>query len=458
MFRKEIDSLGNVMVPSNAYYGAQTMRAIKNFPISGRRLQPSFIKSQGIIKKAAALANIKLEILDREIGNAIVEAAEEVIQGKFNDHFVLDVYQMGAGTSQNMNANEVIANRAIETLGGKKGDYSIVHPNDHVNMAQSTNDTIHGAINISALLTIEDNLLPAIKRLQRVLGIKKSEFSTFVKIGRTHLQDAVPITLGQEFGAYEAAIDKSIDKISQSIDALNQLNIGGTAVGSGINAHKQFSEFVISEINSITKHKFIQTANYFEMGQNTLEALELSGSLRYIAVVLGKIASDLIFMSSGPRAGIGEITLPPVQPGSSIMPGKINPSMAEMLNMICHQVIGNDTTVASACRGAQMELNVNMPVIAWNILDSIEILGNGIRIFSKKCIEGIKCNAEHCKELAEMSTALVTALSPKIGYTKATELAKEAYRTDKKIKDLAIEKGILSESEADEILNPKNLV
>lgn len=456
--RIERDSLGEVKVPSEAYYGAQTQRALENFPISGRRLQPGFVKAQGIIKKAAAVANTKLGLLDKKEGDAIARAAQEVIEGRLKDFFVIDVYQMGAGTSQNMNANEVIANRANEFLGGKKGDYSIVHPNDHVNMAQSTNDTIHIALNISALLGVEEQLIPSLERLHIALEKKAREFEDVVKVGRTHLQDAVPITLGQEFGGYAAALGKAIGKITTAEEALKELNVGGTAVGSGLNAHPRFAELALKEINLLTKRGFRLAENKYEMGQNTLAALEMSSALRYLAVVLGKIASDLRLLSSGPRSGFREITLPAVQPGSSIMPGKVNPSMAEMLNMVCHQAIGNDAAVASACQGAQLELNVNMPVIAYNLLDSIEILANATKAFTEKCVTGIKANEERCRELAELSTALITALNPRIGYMKAAELAKEAYLTGKKVKDLVVEKGLLSEKEAEELLDPGKLV
>jgi fumarate hydratase class II len=458
MHRVERDSLGEVRVPAEAYYGAQTQRALENFPISGLRLQPCFIRAQGVVKKAAALANMKLGLLDKRVGEAIARAAQEVIDGRFNEEFVVDVYQMGAGTSQNMNANEVIANRAIELLGGEKGDYSIVHPNDHVNMAQSTNDTIHVALNIAALLSVEEELLPVLEGLRRALGEKAGEFKKVVKIGRTHLQDAVPITLGQEFSGYEAALGKAEDKIRAAVEALKELNIGGTAVGTGLNAAPGFAELAVREINALTKKSFRLAGNYYEMGQNTLAALELSSGLRYLAVVLGKIASDLRLLSSGPRAGLGEIILPPVQPGSSIMPGKVNPSMAEMLNMVCHQVVGNDAAIASAAQGAQLELNVNMPVIAYNLLNSIEILANGVKAFTEKCVKGIKANAQRCRELAELSTALVTALSPRIGYDEAAKLAREAYARGKKIKDLVVEKGILSREEAEKLLDPLKLV
>lgn len=458
MHRVEKDSLGEVRVPLDAYYGAQTQRARENFPISGLRLQPPFIRAQGVVKRAAALANTKLGKLDKRKGEAIAKAAQEVIEGKFNDEFVVDVYQMGAGTSQNMNANEVIANRAIELLGGKKGDYSLVHPNDHVNMAQSTNDTMHVAMNIAALLMVEEELLPALKSLHMALREKQGEFEDIVKIGRTHLQDAVPITLGQEFSGYASAMEKAINRVKRAREALKELNIGGTAVGTGLNAPKRFSELAVEEINVITGMDFRPADNFFEMGQNTLEALELSAELRYLALVLGKIASDIRLLSSGPRAGLGEIVLPAVQPGSSIMPGKVNPSMAEMLNMVCHQVIGNDAAVVSAVNGAQLELNVNMPVIAYNILNSIEILSKAVRAFTDRCVTGIKADKERCRELAEKSTALVTALSPRIGYDEAAKLAREAYVRGKKIKELVVEKGILSEEEAGKLLDPLNLV
>lgn len=457
-YRIERDSLGEVKVPADAYYGAQTQRAKDNFPISNVRLPPVFIRAQGIVKKAAALANMKLGALNRERGEAIVKAAEEVIEGKFNGEFVVDVYQMGAGTSQNMNANEVIANRAIELLGGKKGDYSIVHPNDHVNMAQSTNDTIHVATNIAALLSVEEDLLPALEGLYEALKEKERTFEKVVKIGRTHLQDAVPITLGQEFGGYAAALKKAIERVKRARKALKELNFGGTAVGTKLNAPPGFSERAVSEVKAITGRDFKPAENFFEMGQNTLEALELSSELRYLAVVLGKIANDIRLLSSGPRAGLGEIILPAVQPGSSIMPGKVNPSMAEMLNMVCHQVIGNDSAVVSAVQGAQLELNVNMPVIAYNLLNSIKIMSNAVKAFTERCVKGIKANAERCRELAEESTALVTALSPRIGYEEAAGIAREAYAKGKKIKELVVEKGILSREEADKLLDPLNLV
>jgi fumarate hydratase class II len=458
MHRVERDSLGEVKVPAEAYYGAQTQRAKENFPISGLRLQPQFIRAQGIVKKAAAVANTRLGRLDGRIGDAIARAAEEVIKGRLNDEFVVDVYQMGAGTSQNMNANEVIANRAIELLGGEKGDYSVVHPNDHVNMGQSTNDTIHVAMNIAALLSVEEELMPSLENLLAALKKKQEEFAEVVKIGRTHLQDAVPITLGQEFSGYAHALEKAMERIKRASEALKELNLGGTAVGTGLNAPEGFPDLAVKEINAITGRDFRTADNFFEMGQNTLEALELSSELRYLSVVLGKIADDIRLLSSGPRAGLGEITLPAVQPGSSIMPGKINPSMAEMLNMVCHQVAGNDATVASAVGAAQLELNVNMPVIAYNLLNSIEILARAVKAFTERCVRGIRPNEERCRELAEKSTALVTALSPRIGYDEAARIAREAYARGMKVKDLVVEKGILSEEEAERLLDPLNLV
>jgi fumarate hydratase class II len=458
MYRVEKDSLGEVRVPIDAYYGAQTQRAKKNFPISGLRLQPQFIRAQGIVKRAAALANTRLGRLDKKKGIAIARAAEEVIEGRFNKEFVIDVYQMGAGTSQNMNANEVIANRAIELLGGEKGDYSVVHPNDHVNMAQSTNDTIHVAMNIAALLSVEEELLPALKGLYRTLREKQKTFKRVVKIGRTHLQDAVPITLGQEFSGYASALEKGIQRVRRAEKALKELNLGGTAVGTGLNAPEGFPELAVKEVNAMTGKEFRPASNFFEMSQNTLEALELSAELRYLAVVLGKIASDFRLLSSGPRAGLGELILPAVQPGSSIMPGKVNPSMAEMLNMVCHQVIGNDASVVSAVNGAQLELNVNMPVIAYNLLASIEILSRAVKAFTKECVAGIKANEERCRELAEKSTALVTVLSPRIGYDEAAKLAREAFARGKTIKELIVEKGILSEDDAERLLDPLSLI
>ncbi len=455
--RIEKDTLGKVRLPEDVYFGVQTKRAVGNFPISGLKLQRRFIKAQGIAKLAAVRVNGSLGLLDRKVSRAIEKAALEVVRGMHDNHFVVDVYQAGAGTSQNMNANEVIANRAIEILRGKKGDYTLIHPNDHVNMAQSTNDTIPSSMYISALEAVREDLIPALKDLQNTLSYKSREFDGIVKAGRTHMQDAVPIKLGQEFGGYAEAVKNDIRRIQAASEALLYLPIGGNAVGTGINAHPRFQSCVIREIRRITGIKFRRSGNLFEGIQNVNPALELSASLRGVSITLIKIANDIRLLSSGPRTGFAEIKLPAVQPGSSIMPGKVNPVMAEMLNMVCFQVIGNDTAIAYATQASQLELNVMMPVIAYNLLFSIEILTNGINAFTKKCIKGIKADAEKCKEFAEATLAMATALNPIVGYASAAEVSKEAHRTGKTVKEVVIEKGILKETEANRLLDPQRL-
>ncbi len=455
--RIEKDTLGKVRLPANVYFGAQTKRAIDNFQISGLSLQRQFIKAQGIVKLAAARANNGLGLLNRKIFRAIEKAVMEIIKGLHDNQFVVDVYQAGAGTSQNMNINEVIANRAIEVLGGKRGDYSLIHPNDHINLAQSTNDTIPSAMYISAFEMVRDNLTPALRSLHKELLRKSGEFNGIIKAGRTHMQDAVPISLGQEFSGYAEAVRIDLRRIQNASDALLYLPVGGNAVGTGINAHPGFQKYVIREIRKITGSKFRSSRNLFEGIQNVNPALELSASLRGVSVTLIKIANDIRLLSSGPRTGFAEIKLPAVQPGSSIMPGKVNPVMAEMLNMVCFQVMGNDTTIAYAAQASQLELNVMMPLIAHNLLFSLEILTNGINAFTVKCVRAIKADTKRCKEFAEATLALATALSPFIGYSSAAEVAKEAYKTGKTVKQIVIEKGILKEKDAKRLLDPKRL-
>ncbi|MEW6714096.1 MAG: aspartate ammonia-lyase [Nitrospirota bacterium] len=455
--RIEKDSLGSLKVPEKVYYGIQTQRAVDNFKISGLRLPARFVKAQGIVKLAAVRANRSLGLLDRKLAGAIEKAALEVIKGIHDSCFVVDAYQAGAGTSQNMNANEVIANRAIEILGGERGDYSLVNPNDHVNMAQSTNDTIPTAMYISAFGALKEDLLPALAGLKDALSKKVEEFEKIVKAGRTHMQDAVPMTLGQEFGGYAEAVGNDINRIQNASNALLCLPVGGNAVGTGINAHKKFKSAVLKEIRKITGIEFKSPLNSFESIQNVMPALEVSASLRGAAVTLTKIANDIRLLSSGPRTGFAEIVLPAVQPGSSIMPGKVNPVMAEMLNMVCYQVIGNDTAIACAVQASQLELNVMKPLIAYNLLFSIEILSRGIDAFTKKCVKGIKADAKRCRELAESTLAMATALNPVIGYAAAAEVSKEAYRTGKTVREVVIEKGILKKREADRLLDPMRL-
>ena len=457
-YRIQKDSLGEVKVPKEAYYGAQTQRAIENFPISGLRLPRGFIKAQGIIKYAAAYANNALLVLAEDKARAIMAAAEEVISGKWDSQFVVDVYQAGAGTSQNMNANEVIANRAIELLGGEKGDYSLIHPNDHVNMAQSTNDTIHVAINIAAVEGISLELLPAVEEIITTLEEKGRQFYHIIKSGRTHLQDAVPMRLGQEFYGYKATLAEAKQSILESLDLLYQIGLGGNAVGTGINAHPEYSQLAIAKIAELTDFPFRAPLDRFMFMQNTQGAIKLSGALKNLAVHLIKIASDLRLLSSGPRTGIAEITLPPVQPGSSIMPGKVNPVMAEMMNMIGSQVIGNDATIVSAGQASQLELNVMMPIIAYNLLHSINILAKGIKAFNDRAIKGIEANEQRCSQLIEQSLALATALNPTLGYDKAAEIAKKAYATGKTIKEAAQEEGTLSVEDIAKYLDTNRMV
>ena len=456
-YRVEKDFLGEVKVPAEAYYGVQTLRGVNNFPISGLKLPREFIRAQGIVKRSAAKANMKVGLLDKKRGEALVQAATEVIEGKLDSSFVIDVFQAGAGTSQNMNANEVIANRAIEILGGKLGDYRLVHPNDHVNMAQSTNDTIHVAIHIAALESITNGLLPALTTLRDSLIKKAHAFQDVVKIGRTHLQDAVPITLGQEFSGYASMLEHGLDRMKSACSSLKELNFGGTAVGTGLNAHSKFMEYAIEEVDSFTKMDFRKADNMFEATQSIDAIVETSAALKVLAVSFTKIANDLRLLSSGPAAGLGEINLPSMQPGSSIMPGKVNPSMAEMFNMVGFQMIGNDLTITMAGQAGQLELNVMMPVAAWNLLNSITIAANASRVFAKYCIDGITANVEVCKKHAEMSSALATALSPKIGYDKAAEIAKKSVVTKRSIRELAEDMSGLSTEELDELLNIKRM-
>jgi aspartate ammonia-lyase len=456
-YRLEKDFLGDVKVPLDAYYGVQTFRAVENFPISGLRLPREFIRAQGIIKYSAAMANMEVGRLDKKIGEAIAKAAKEVIDGKFDSSFVVDVFQSGAGTSQNMNANEVIANRAIELLGGVRGNYKLVHPNDHVNMAQSTNDTIHVAIHISALESIIRDLLPALKKLHASFKKKSEEFDDVVKIGRTHLQDAVPITLGQEFGGYASMIEHGIGRIERASENLKELNFGGTAVGTGLNAHPRFTELAISQVSSLTQIQFRRASNMFEATQNLDAAVEASSALKVLAVSFTKIANDLRLLSSGPAAGLGEIFLPSVQPGSSIMPGKVNPSIVEMFNMAAMQIMGNDLTVTLAGQAGQLELNVMMPVTAWDLLSSIKIAANASKVFAERCVDGITANLEVCRKFAEMSSQLSTALSPKIGYEKAAEIAKKSVATKRSIREIAKEMTTLSDEELDELLDIKKM-
>jgi fumarate hydratase, class II len=450
--------MGPVKVPAKAYYGAQTVRAVANFPISGLRLQRRFIRAQGVIKAAAARSNVAGGAFSQRIAKAIEKAALEVADGQWDSQFIVDVYQAGAGTSQNMNANEVIANRALELLKKPRADYKTISPNDHVNRGQSTNDTIPTAIGISGREGIEKDLLPAAKALEAALRAKSRQFAKHVKMGRTHMQDAVPLTLGQEFAAYADFIKEARRRLSQASDALSYLPLGGSAVGTGLNTVPGYTKRVITEISKITGLRFRPMANKFQGIQNVEYALEASNALRSLAVALIKIADDLRLLSSGPRVGLFEISLPAVQPGSSIMPGKVNPVMAEMLNMVCFQVLGNDATIEHSVRSAQLELNVMMPVIAYNLNHAITILSNAIAVFTRDCVEGITVNARRLREYSDRSLMLVTALTPKIGYLEAADVAKEAFKEDTTLKAVLLRRKLMTAKEIDKALNPKSMV
>ena len=456
-YRTEKDTLGEVRVPEGSYYGAQTQRAVENFNVSSLRLQPAFIRAQAIIKHAAAMANMASGRLEKTIGQALVTAAEQVISGEFYDQFVVDVFQAGAGTSQNMNMNEVLANRATEILGGNLGDYSRVHPNDHANMSQSTNDTIHTAIHIATYAEIQEQLLPAITGLEEALREKEREFDGVIKSGRTHLQDAVPMRLGQEFSGYAAMMKQSRRRIERAADAFLDLCIGGTAVGTGLNTDPSYIENVIEHINEVTGHRFRPAANMFEAMQNLDAVVEVAGAVRVLITSLRKIADDFRLLSSGPLAGLAEIKLPAVQPGSSIMPGKVNPVLPEMLNMVCFHALGCDTAILHSAQAGQLELNVMMPVVAYNLLLEIEILSGGMRSFTQKCVSGITADAERCRHYAESSPALVTALAPHIGYAKAAEIAKESLATGKSIVHIAASRKIMDPGQLEKILDIRKL-
>ncbi len=455
-YRIEKDSLGEKGVPEKAYYGIQTQRALENFPVSGLREHPIFIRSYVLIKKAAALANMELGALDEEKGEAIVAACDDVLSGKLMDQFAVDVFQAGAGTSFNMNVNEVLANRALELLGKSKGEYSHLSPNDHVNMAQSTNDTFPTAIHLSALL-LHRELEPALQGVINALRKKGKEFGHIVKSGRTHLQDAVPVTLEQEFNAWAEALDRAGRYLADSCELLNELALGGTAVGTGLNTLPGYRKMVVARLSELTGLPLKPAPDAREAMQSRFAAGVVSGALKALALELIRMANDLRLLSSGPTTGINEIDLPAVQPGSSIMPGKVNPVMAECLNMVAFQVLGNDLTVSMAVQAGQYELNVMMPTIAYNILFSMEILKNYLPVFTGKCIQGITANPERCREYFENSPALATILNPYIGYLKAAEVAKESLKRGVTIREIILEKGLLDEETLNRILDPSSI-
>jgi len=456
--RTERDSIGPIEVPSDRYYGAQTQRSFKNFKIGGERFPREFIRAYGILKKAAASVNNVFGILEESTKLAIHNAAGEVIEGELDDHFPLVVWQTGSGTQTNMNFNEVIANRAIEMLGGKLGSKNPVHPNDHVNMSQSTNDTFPTAINIAAVQSIHQQLIPAIKKLRDTLDEKAKAFSTIIKLGRTHLQDATPLSLGQEFSGYVSALDHGLNRVEKALDHCYELAMGGTAVGTGINSVEGFGIAVAKEIAEITGLPFRTAENKFEAlgGQDCI--VELSGALKVVAVSLFKIANDIRWLASGPRSGIGEISIPANEPGSSIMPGKVNPTQCESLTMLCTQVIGNDTTITVAGASGNFELNVYRPVIAYNILQSIRLLADGCISFSKHAVAGIKPNQERIDHNLYNSLMLVTALNPHIGYDKAAEVAKKAFKDKLTLRDAIIQLDYMSGEDFDLLVQPEQMI
>ncbi|MEK6922598.1 MAG: aspartate ammonia-lyase, partial [Nanoarchaeota archaeon] len=453
-FRIEKDSLGKKKIPKEAYFGIHTQRTIENFQISGRTLHLELFHAIAEIKEAVAKTNLDLKLLRKHEARAIIKAAQEAQKGKFDNQFLVDIFQAGAGTSTHMNVNEVIANRAIEILHGKKGDYTLIHPNDQVNLGQSTNDVFPTAVKISAVKGLF-RLIETLETLEKSLLIKSKEFKKIIKSGRTHLQDAVPITLGQEFHAYTSLIKKDITRIKEAISFLLYLNIGMNAIGTGINTYLGFRKRIISNLKKINKLPWKEARDPIEATQSTTDFLEAADALKATSVDLIKIANDLRLLSSGPNTGLREINLPPIEPGSSIMPGKINPSMAEMLNMVCFQVIGYEEAIAVAAQAGQLELNVMLPLIAHNLLESINILNNATEVFSKKCIQGVKANKEVCQYYLEHSAGLATALSPYIGYDKATEIVKESLKTGIPISQVALKKRLMRKSDLDRILNYK---
>jgi fumarate hydratase class II len=452
--RIEKDSMGEMTVPAHALHGASTHRAVLNFPVSGYRFSRPFIRALGLIKWAAAQANRDLGLLDADCAALIGRAAQEVAEGELDDHFPLDIFQTGSGTSTNTNANEVIANRSAQVAGKGIGSHDPVHPNDHVNMGQSSNDVIPSAIHISAAEQLKNQLVPALQKLHAALETKAKEFWHVMKIGRTHLMDATPVRLGQEFSGYAQQVAYAKTRAEKAIDALRELALGGTAVGTGLNRHIDFPKRVLHYIEQRTGIAFYEARNHFEAQGGKDAVVEASGQLKTIAVTLFKIANDIRWLGSGPRCGIGEIRLPATQPGSSIMPGKVNPVMSESLMMVCAQVIGHDTTITWAGANGNFELNVMMPIMAHDLLESIRLLANAVDVFCEKCVRGIVANEERCRELVELSMAMVTSLSPKIGYDRAAEIAKESAKTGRTVREIAKQKKILPDEELERALDP----
>lgn len=455
--RREIDPLGERAIPKNAYFGIQTLRATENFPVSGIKAPTQFINAYVLVKKAAATANMRAGCLEPKIGKAIIQACDEVLAGKLLDQFVVDVFQAGAGTSFNMNVNEVLANRALEILGKAKGDYKIVSPNDHVNMGQSTNDTYPTALHVSVLMALQPLVL-ALDDLAEAFKMLGEKYAHVLKSGRTHLQDAVPVTIGQEFTAYGSAIANACMELRKRQENLYAVALGGTATGTGANAHPDYKRLAIAELAKLTGFALKPAPNNFEALQSHRPAASVSSGLKELALELIRIANDLRLLASGPTTGLNEIVLPPVQPGSSIMPGKVNPVMAECLDMVAFQVVGCDAAVCLAVQAGQLELNVMTPSIAYNMLFAIQILGNYIPVFTEKCVRGITVNEQQCNQYLEKNPSLATLLSPYIGYLEAAKIAKQAQAENRSVKEIALEKKLLKPEELDRIFSCKNLL
>ncbi|MCC5465635.1 aspartate ammonia-lyase [Pelosinus baikalensis] len=454
--RIEHDFLGEIQIQDEVYYGVQTTRALENFIITGHRMNTDFIASFGIVKAAAAKANMRTGRMPIKIGNAIVQAAQEIIEGKLHDQFIVDCIQGGAGTSMNMNANEVIANRALEILGEAKGNYALISPNNHVNMAQSTNDVMPTAMRICTI-TKAKKLIAALEDMAATFTVKGDNFNHILKMGRTHLQDAVPITLGQEFYAYAEATKRAIKRIRENVRNMHFVNMGATAVGTGLNAEPEYIAFVVEELSRLTGEEIHSADNLVDATQNTDQIAEFSSALKVTALAFCKIASDLRLMSSGPRCGLGELSLPARQPGSSIMPGKVNPVIPEVVNQVAYQVIGNDLVISLAVENGQFELNVMEPVMAYNLFNSLTILTNVVNTLNHKCVKDIEANEERCREMIDKSVGIVTALLPHIGYEQSSAIAKEALKTGASVKELVISKGLLTAAQLEIILSPSEM-
>ena len=455
-YRVEKDSIGTKDVPEGVYYGVQSLRAAENFHITGLSMHPEIINSLAYIKKAAAITNCEVGIIDKKIANAIVKACDEILEGKFHKDFIVDPIQGGAGTSLNMNANEVIANRAIELLGGQKGDYSIVNPNDHVNCSQSTNEVIPTAGKMTSLRLLK-NLKKELRRLYEALSKKADEFDHVIKMGRTQMQDAVPIRLGQEFKAYSVAVMRDINRMDKAMDEMRTLNMGGTAVGTGINADEAYLKRIVPNLVEISGMDFVQAFDLIDATQNLDPFVAVSGAIKACAVTLSKIANDFRLMSSGPRAGFGEINLPAKQNGSSIMPGKVNPVIPEVVNQVAFNVIGNDVTITMAAEAGQLELNAFEPIVFYCMFQSIDTMAYAVQTFVDNCVSGITANETRCRYLVENSVGVITAICPHVGYQKAADIAKQAIKTGESVRDLILKEGLLTEDELNEIMDPVNM-